>query len=366
MYVRAFRSAALFTLALILGWPATAQAQARPPVCTELEARLVALSRPERGLSTQAHRLEEAIRRQAGALRQTEADARRMGCQQRGGFFFQPPRPAACRQYDKALDDMRRNLDALQRQLAGTARPAQDGDRERGRLLGELALNGCGPQYARFLPGQRERGRGLFGSLFGGDGGERYVTQSEAPQTGTYRTVCVRKCDGFFWPVSFSTIPGNFSADEAACRSSCPGMDVGLYTYRRPGGSLEEAVTPQGEPYGRLENAYLFRSKFVEDCHCPSPQMQTAGAGMDRIAATLFPQRFKTAEASVPLPARRPDRFDIGLFENPYGEAKPAATAPVAGGGLPVTRAVRVVGPQFVYARSAEEADAARDRKVER
>src|SRR5690606_29512315 len=33
---------------------------------------------------------------------------------------------------------------------------------------------------------------------------------------GTYRTVCVRLCDGFFFPISFATTPDRFGADEAA------------------------------------------------------------------------------------------------------------------------------------------------------
>ncbi|MGE0233357.1 MAG: DUF2865 domain-containing protein, partial [Flavobacteriaceae bacterium] len=339
-----------------------------PPVSNQLENELVALTRPQRGLPTQARRLEDAIRKQAGAIRQTEADARRMGCLQRGGFFFQPARPAACRQFDIALGDMQRNLDMLQRQLAGTTGgrdgydQGMDTDRERGRLLTELAVNGCGPQYARFLPGNEQRGRGLFGSLFGGYG-DRYVPQSEAPDMGTYRTVCVRKCDGFFWPVSFSTIPGNFTSDEAVCQASCPGGDVGLYAYKRPGGTLEQASTPQGEPYTNLENAFLFRSKFVEDCGCPNYQLQTAsGPAKDRISLTLFPQRYKTAHSEVPMPEGRPKPFDIGLFENPYTKAEPVALIS-SGTDRTVRRDVRIVGPKYVYARSAAEADAAPGRK---
>ncbi|MCB1475489.1 MAG: DUF2865 domain-containing protein [Rhodobiaceae bacterium] len=349
---------------------APAAAQGRPPVCNQLEGELVALTRPQRGPSTQARRLEDAIRKQTGALRQTEADAQRMGCFQRGGFFFQPARPPACQQFDAALAGMQRNLEMLQRQLASTTGgrygydQGADTDRERGRLLTELAVNGCGPQYARFMPGNNPRGRGFFGSLFGGYS-DRYVTQNDAPDMGTYRTVCVRKCDGFFWPVSFSTIPGNFSADEAVCQASCPGGDVSLYAYKRPGGTLEQAVTPQGEPYTNLENAFLFRSKFVGDCGCPNFQMQTAaGPAKDRISLTLFPQNYKTAQAQVPMPERRPKPFDVGLFENPFSKTEPVALA-AGTRDAPVRRDVRIVGPKYVYARSAAEADAAPDRKDE-
>lgn len=37
----------------------------------------------------------------------------------------------------------------------------------------------------------------------------------------TYRTVCVRTCDGYFWPISFSTTEDYFDRDQAQCASSC-------------------------------------------------------------------------------------------------------------------------------------------------
>src|SRR5690606_22837741 len=124
-----------------------------------------------------------------------------------------------------------------------------------------------------------------------------------------------------------------------------------------------EAVSPAGEPYAGLENAFLFRSQYIEGCGCPRQEMQTAGTGMEQIARTLFPQGYKTAEDEVPMPARRPDRFDIGLFENPFSKAGPAAAVAASGGERPLRQGVRIVGPKYVYARSAEEADAVRDRK---
>jgi hypothetical protein len=42
------------------------------------------------------------------------------------------------------------------------------------------------------------------------------------PFAGTYRTVCVRLCDGFYFPISFSTYRSHFQKDAQRCEQSCP------------------------------------------------------------------------------------------------------------------------------------------------
>jgi len=41
-------------------------------------------------------------------------------------------------------------------------------------------------------------------------------TQRSAP-SGTYRTLCVRRCDGYYFPISFSTTRDHLAVDEAMC-----------------------------------------------------------------------------------------------------------------------------------------------------
>ena len=69
----------VIVLALSLAGMVPVYAQSRPPVCNELEAMLFSMQRPQRGLSTQNQRLQSAIHKQAGEMRQLEADMRRAG-----------------------------------------------------------------------------------------------------------------------------------------------------------------------------------------------------------------------------------------------------------------------------------------------
>ncbi|MFM9941507.1 MAG: DUF2865 domain-containing protein [Hyphomicrobiaceae bacterium] len=87
----------------------------------------------------------------------------------------------------------------------------------------------------------------------------------------TYRTVCVRLCDGYFWPISFATSRDGFQRDQASCERSC-GSPAKLFVYRNPGGEPDEMVSVDQEPYTKLPTAFLFRTKYVPQCRCgPQP-----------------------------------------------------------------------------------------------
>jgi hypothetical protein len=89
--------------------------------------------------------------------------------------------------------------------------------------------------------------------------------------SGSFRTLCVRLCDGYYWPVSFSTTRAGLAEDEATCEQSC-GSPVKLFFYRNPNGTTEEAVDLAGQRYASLDNAFRYRSEYVASCKCqPDP-----------------------------------------------------------------------------------------------
>src|SRR5262249_5562095 len=78
--------------------------------------------------------------------------------------------------------------------------------------------------------------------------------------SGSY-AVCVRTCDGSFFPVSYSGAGSRADSLEDVCRSLCPNADVALYSFPF-GGTIEEAESPSGEPYANLPNASKFERTF--------------------------------------------------------------------------------------------------------
>jgi hypothetical protein len=83
---------------------------------------------------------------------------------------------------------------------------------------------------------------------------------------GSY-TVCVRACDGSFFPVSYFGNANRSDTLEQVWRSLCPNADVGVYSFPF-GGTIEEAVSSTGEPYARLPNADKFEQSYEPGCSC--------------------------------------------------------------------------------------------------
>jgi Protein of unknown function (DUF2865) len=89
-------------------------------------------------------------------------------------------------------------------------------------------------------------------------------------------TVCVRTCDGSFFPVSYFGAPSS-DALEQVCRSLCPNAEVALYTFPF-GGTIGEAVSSTGEPYSNLPNAHKFEQSYDPACSCREPGQSWAEA----------------------------------------------------------------------------------------
>jgi uncharacterized protein DUF2865 len=98
------------------------------------------------------------------------------------------------------------------------------------------------------------------------------------PGAETYRTMCVRLCDGYYWPVSFSTTRDSFERDAHTCTQSCSGS-AALYYYPNPGGAVDDMVSLDGRSYKQLGTAFLYRSTYDANCKChPHPWEAEAAA----------------------------------------------------------------------------------------
>ena len=118
---------------------------------------------------------------------------------------------------------------------------------------------------------RRRETRNPFSSLWGDE-------ESEAPRASpnqfgnlpfaTYRTLCVRLCDGYYFPVSFSTLPNHFQRDSDLCQSQCA-APADLYYHQNPGGAVEQMVSVNSQqPYTSLKSAWRYRKEYVQGCSC--------------------------------------------------------------------------------------------------
>jgi hypothetical protein len=148
---------------------------------------------------------------------------------------------------------------------------------------------------------------------------ENFTPRSEAPRN-TFRTLCVRSCDGYYWPISFATNRAGFARDADICRASCPNAEVTLYVHRNPGEWSEAAVSLDGRPYTELATAFRYRSEFDAACQCrPAMSAAIIDFQTDRMArADAAPPQFALQNLrpaivpvlSEPEPQWEPPPFD--------------------------------------------------------
>src|SRR5208282_2753178 len=160
------------------------------------------------------------------------------------------------------IQQMRGNLDRMMSDLERLKSGSNDQDGQRRAVIGQLAQNNCGPQYT--AAANAAGPRGFFDALF--SGGTILNPNGDGAPSGTYRTVCVRSCDGYYFPISYSTLPGHFAEDERTCQRECPASEVSLYSYRNPGEDMDQAVSTSGQSYTALPIAYRYRTALIAGC----------------------------------------------------------------------------------------------------
>ena len=191
--------------------PAANNWSSKNPICLQLEQRLVQEGQKGNQSRDQLPKIESEIRTVDRTFN-TSASQLDRDCYEYFLFtksFRNTPR---CK-------DLSRQVEVSKRRLAELEAQRQDIVNTSGRsyqddIIRELARNNCGANY---VDQARRRDGGFWQDE------ESIGTNSWTPQGGsgvaTYRTVCVRMCDGYYFPVSFSTLPSHFPQDADACSS---------------------------------------------------------------------------------------------------------------------------------------------------
>ncbi len=146
--------------------------------------------------------------------------------------------------------------------------------------------------------------------------------------TRHYRTLCVRLCDGFYFPISDSVRRGRLYHDNRACQQRCDG-EARLFYYPSDGGSVETMVDLAGRSYQSLPNAFRYRNALVAGCACkPAPWSPEAAARHQGYAAEAAQSVAATEIDDAPRPARTaagPSVEEPYYFEPPQEYVRPPA-----------------------------------------
>jgi hypothetical protein len=258
-------------------------------LCVQLEQRLVAESQGGAQSRDLLPQIENNMRQLDRQLRSAQLQLNRADCWDQFLFSRTLRRTPSCVQLNNQVETTRRqlaDLDAQRRQIMGTRDRSFQDD-----IIRELARNGCGQQYQQEAR-RRDAARNPFSGFFGNE--ESEPPQGNPNQFGnlpfaTYRTLCVRLCDGYYFPVSFSTLPNHFQRDADACQQQCA-APAELYYHQNPGGAVEQMVSASSQqPYTSLKSAWRYRKEYVPGCSCKEAEYQPQQSTEKKAEAPVGP-----------------------------------------------------------------------------
>ena len=88
-------------------------------------------------------------------------------------------------------------------------------------------------------------------------------TKRRIRQASGTRTLCVRICDGYYFPISYSTNRKRFKIDEAVCKAMYGGAAANLYVHDN-GSPADTAISLRGKRLAAEPYAFAFRQTFSE------------------------------------------------------------------------------------------------------
>lgn len=254
--------------------PPAATWSGKNPICLQLEQRLVQDGQRGSQSRDMLPQIEAQIRENERIYQQSQQQLDR-SCYEYFLFAKTFRNTPSCKNLVVQSDNARRRLSDLESQKQQLA--SQSNRSYRDEIISELARNNCGANYTEQARRRQDRDYGFWQDDEGVTGPNTWTPYGNNG-VATYRTLCVRLCDGYYFPVSFSTLPSHFEQDAGVCQQKCAAPSE-LYYYQNPGGSVDQSISAASQqPYTTLKSAFRYRKEFVKGCSC-KPAEYVAEAG---------------------------------------------------------------------------------------
>jgi len=292
-------------------------AQAEWGFCAQMQADFIALDRAAAAADSAGGGDTGRLAQQLDSARSA---ARRAGCER--FLFFGPPPNKSCPAIMAKVDQLQRAYDAAGGGVGffGFARPSAAA--RRNELRDQLRAYGCS------------------------------IPESVS---GGYRTLCVRSCDGYYFPISYSTDRSHFKTDAAVCQSMYPPGQASLYVHHTTGEDATQAVSAQtGQPLAQESYAFAYRSSYDRSCAA----LYRSGSGA-LISFSKPPVPESEAIAAMVTPVALPRRGKLPKLpavatagdvpSTPDDNAKRVVTASASADVRASSDGVRTVGPAYYY-----------------
>ena len=259
-------------LALSAALILAASGAAASELCARLTDELSALSESYSAPS-QVRKYARAIAEQKLSIRELRYHLRETGCSSGSLFVVGGENADECAGLEDKMARMENNL-AILNEKRISLMSGQESDARRRRLLVAIEDNRCNeePVLVNAEPAAQTTEEAVTDLPEGyetirvprsneGYGDSQFVDLGGSATDGSYRTLCVRTCDGAFFPISSHATSMSFQRDAQVCSMMCPGVETELFYHsiQQESDSMRSAVT--GRPYDKLKNAYRFRTK---------------------------------------------------------------------------------------------------------
>lgn len=143
--------------------------------------------------------------------------------------------------------------------IFGLTQPVEQAQPQRQAASGWLAPHHRAHRHAKAEPAKFMRSVERAHSLATTDG----------PVELGRRSMCVRLCDGFAFPVGAYHGEDDRAAHEATCRSECPGAATALYIVPSGSDSMDDAVrVGTDKNYSELPYAFHYTTVLSSSCSC--------------------------------------------------------------------------------------------------
>jgi hypothetical protein len=124
------------------------------------------------------------------------------------------------------------------------------------------------------------------------------------------RAVCVRLCDGSFFPVNGLDARGS----EAACARQCPGAPTQVFFRAAGSDQIEEATASNGQRYSALPAAFRYRSTVDDTCTCGGRSARESSAALFHDLTLRKGDFVMTAAGVRVFRGGRPPPYDMNDF----------------------------------------------------
>ncbi|MFS8147802.1 DUF2865 domain-containing protein [Rhizobium sp. BR 249] len=333
-------------LLLALASPAAAQSGA---ICNDLRGRLADLPRSiGNNNGPEARQYASAMAEQNLELRKVRNDLRSYGCTSGSMVVIGGENADYCAELSQAEARMIDNIRYLQDRRDELRGQGDDGARR--ELMAALERNGCNSENF-YAPSERSANdpapsieeQAMRGDTFiplggGGEIDPRYGLP-QAQMLSPVSTMCVRSCDGGFFPISSNATSVDFGRDAETCAKMCPGIETQLF-YRdvRSTEASNMISVATGTPYSAMKNAFAYKNRAPGEknaCACNLTAYYNEMRGKQALSQppqqgsiTTIHTNPPAKDAAVAPPPQQPS-----VPERPYD---------------PTQNKVRQVGPQFL------------------